>query len=656
MSFILHKFVVVIFVYIQKIRYGICLAKRKSSRTFVGLILLLTIFSLQIIGGKSLNTRNAEIRDNVNEFLPQAKNEDLKLKLEFIGFNQSLVDESEIESQLFSHFKHSSLIPQADLYFNFDFNYVEDEDRQGLEDYIDSIAVNGTDTGFELNVTKLYEDLYSGERSNIFIPRDGMSIDAELINEYLYQNLYQDPPADEPGYTLYLMNFSIFDTPDHSLEHWYDTYGTSIDANETVSWWYSGYRNISKRAAMGWGGKYRFAYIDLSSRSWYLDYVINAWGSLGIGSPSYYGYPDMDNLTQTHDVTTPSGKDILTEYLTDWINSYIGNVFAGPCFDPPLAKSISLQVKILNNLTDNGYPEEDLLWCISKQRIKDVLDNDFPWIDWRIEIEWVELTDEPGLFDYIQMNVREDINGEYIEVSEGLFSVLQNELNTHFDMNAADEVLPCYFFLTNNIAFRWFGTSFAGLGGMGWEILKATQYSLFEGGNISKPMRGMSAVMIHELGHSLGLPHPHSSYGWGSSYLESVMSYFSTSEKFSSFYKDAVARAHADAHYLYAVDEFANAFQVFQDEGSPAEFDATLELINKTLNVFIPQNYTRMDYNTATALGLTVRDLIQSFLNDLIGPSETPTIPTTPTPAIGILAIIIFPVIFFANKIRQRRR
>ncbi len=627
------------------------MVKKKLSKTFVVLFILFFTFSLQIISEKSLLSDNAEDNTNYDMLLPQAKNENLKLKLEFIGFNQDLVNESEIESQLFYHFKHSTSIPQADLNFNFEFNYADEPIRKNLEDYINSTAVNGTDTGYELNITLLYEDLVSGNRSDIFIPRDGRSIDAELVNEYLYQNLYQDPPVDEPGYTLFLMNFSIFDSPDHSLEHWYDTYGTSIDANETVTWWYSGYRNLPKRAAMGWGGKYRFAYIDLSSRSWYLDYVINAWSSFGIGYPSYYDYPDLDNLTQTHDITTPTGNTKLTDYLADWINSYIGNVFSGPCYDPPLGKSISLQVKVLNNLTDNVYPEEDLLWCISKYRILNQLDNDFPWIDWRIEIEWVELTDEPALFDYIQTNTQEDINGKYIEVSSGLFSILQNELDSHFDMSAADEVLPCYFFLTDNIAFRWYGTSFAGLGGMGWEILKASQYSLFEEGNVSKPMRGMSAVMIHELGHSLGLPHPHSSYGWGSSFVEDVMSYFSTTEKFSPFYKDAVGRAHADAHFLYAIDEFANAYQIYQDAGSPSEFNSALGLINTTLNVDFPQYYRQMDYDLAAAAGLTARDLIQSLINDIQGTTE----PTSPTTALGFLAIIIFPVILFVNKAKRRK-
>ncbi|MCK5159266.1 MAG: hypothetical protein KAR08_08925, partial [Candidatus Heimdallarchaeota archaeon] len=148
------------------------MAKKKLSKTFVVLIVLFITFNLQIISENTLLSDNAEDNTNNNLLLPQVKNENLNLKLEFIGFNQALIDEAEIESQLYNHFKHSTSIPQADLYFNFEFNYAEESIRQALEDYINSTAVNGTDTGYEINVTLLYEDLSSGERSDIFIPRD----------------------------------------------------------------------------------------------------------------------------------------------------------------------------------------------------------------------------------------------------------------------------------------------------------------------------------------------------------------------------------------------------------------------------------------------------------------------------------------------------
>ncbi|MBD3189525.1 MAG: hypothetical protein GF308_02725 [Candidatus Heimdallarchaeota archaeon] len=558
------------------------------------------------------------------------KDENLTLRLEFIGFDQNYLNETALRDSLYSSFDWGTSLPHSRFLFNFEFAYTPENDQLALENYIRSIADNGTNTGYKLNTTLLQEDLASGERSDIFIPIDGMSIDAKLVEDYLYQNLYETPATDKPGYTLYLMNFSHFDTADHSLEHWYDVTGVSFDSNQTIDWWYSGYRNLSKRAAMGWGGNHRFCYLDLSARSWFIDYVTTAWGALSPGYASYYDYPDLDNLTQTFDLETTEGQEKLTEYLADWINSYSGNLFAGPVNNPPVSESVSLQVKVFNNLTANGYPEEDLKWCISKTRIFNQLTQDIPWVNWEINIEWVELEDYPLIFNTIQSNVQEDQDGKYIEVSQGLFSILQTQLNEHFNMSAADTVLPAYYFLTDEIGFRWMGVSFAGLGGMGWEILLGTQNSLFEYGNVSKPLRGMSSVMIHELGHSLGLPHPHSgAFAWGSAFVADVMSYFAVEEGFSTFYQDAIGRAHSDAYFLNSQSEFAQAMQFYEDAGEPPELQGTIDEINSSLEA-VPEYYQQMDYNASVHTARETYELIlymQDYLQN--PPTTTPTTPGT---------------------------
>jgi hypothetical protein len=281
------------------------------------------------------------------------------------------------------------------------------------------------------------------------------------------------------------------------------------------------------------------------------------------------------------------------------------------------------------------------------------LETDFPWIDWEIEINWFDLTDYPQFYNYIRDNVQEDINGRYIEVSSGLYQLLEDELGIHFDLTGADVVLPCYFFLTEGISFRWGGVSFAGLGGMGWEILLATQYSLFEGGVTGEYRRGYSNVMIHELGHSLGLPHPHSnSYGWGGDYISDVMSYFGYDDCFSTFFVDGVARSHTDANYVRAVWEYETALQLYNDSGKPAEMVDQLTLINNTFDA-IPPAYLNMDYNTSATLSFLLRDYIASLTFDLT--SSPP--PTFPISQYGFLAVfVIIPIMYLGIKIRKKRK
>ncbi|HUT81754.1 MAG TPA: hypothetical protein VMZ29_11180 [Candidatus Bathyarchaeia archaeon] len=598
---------------------------RKSN--LVNGIFILSLFVIILAFQHTSDMNTLGIGINTDNALLQTKSTtnrrtSLTLKLDFIGFDQELIDETAINANLVSTFKHSFTEPLPWIDFTFDYNYVSNSSHQDLEDYIQTIAVNGTGTGYDINVTLLKEDLSSGNRSDIFIPRDGMSIDADNITEYLYENLYEEPTSG-PGYTFYIMNFSNFDSPDHSLEHWYDTDGTDLDGNTSISWWYSGYRNLEKRASIGWGGKYRFCYLDLSSRSWYLDYVYNTWSALGgSGSQLFYQYPDLDNFTQTFDPRTTLGQEKLTTYLNEWINSYLGNVFSGPVYENlPYSQSVSLQVIVLNNLTTNGFAEESLKWCISKYRIQNQLDNDFPWVNWLIDIDWVELMDYPDIFLYIQNNVLESLTGRFVPVEQGLFTLLQNRLSQTFDLNAADVVLPCYFFLTDDISFSWYGTSFAGLGGMGWEILLGTQNSIFENTTTLEPRRGMSTVMIHELGHSLGLPHPHTgAFGWGSSFIDDVMSYFSTTSQFSSFYKDAIGRAHTDANYEVALDELQIMLELYNDTYDPAKKPQLLE--DTILHIYsnlelIPTYYIEMDYNASTSLAFETRNLI-SYVNEYI--------------------------------------
>jgi len=637
--------------------FGIIMIKNKSIPTlFIVFLILITIVHHNFDTENQKKISNQQLKgENISHGNIQSenyeRNEYLTLKLEFIGFNQELVNEVAIQEQLLDYFNFLHSIPYSTINFNFEFNFVESSEKDLLESYILSKAENGTGTGYKINVTQLSQDLITGERNDIFLPIDGMSIDAELVEEYINQNLFSEPTI--PGYTLYLMNFTSFDKYDHSLEHWYDHRASSSDSNETITWWYSGYGGLEKRAAMGWGGKYRFCYLDLSARTWFFDYITTAWSSLGLGNPEYYDYPDLDSLAQTYDLRTPIGEEKLTNYIADWINSYIGNVFSGRLTSPPLGMSYSLQVKVFNNLTINGYSYDELKWCISKTRMEQQLESNFPWINWKINVEWVELTEYPNLFSYIQNNIKENIDGKYIEISEGLFNLLQFDLMFHFDLNDADEVLPCYFFLTNDISFKWQGVSFAGLGGMGWEILLGTQNSLFESGNVSEPRRGMSGVMIHELGHSLGLPHPHyDAYGWGSAFIAEVMSYFAMSEGFSTFYQDAIGRAHADGHYYSAQTELATVLTIYNEQGKPVGYNTTFDEINNLLDSFM-SNYQLMDYNTSATNCIEARILIATLIEEL---SSEITV-TTENTEIEFYVLFISPIFFaLKKKIFQRKK
>jgi len=160
---------------------------------------------------------------------------------------------------------------------------------------------------------------------------------------------------------------------------------------------------------------------------------------------------------------------------------------------------------------------------------------------------------------------------------------------------------------------------------------------------------------IHELGHSLGLPHPHSqSFGWGSSFVEEVMSYFSTYSGFSSFYKDAIGRAHTDANYEYALTELNLAMVYYNasyiDTEKPVVLEEMVAEIQGNL-LAIQEFYSQMDYNASASLAFETRELIQT-LYDYI---QDPPTPTSSTSGYGLVAVlVIIPIFYGFTKVRTR--
>ncbi|MHA1419545.1 MAG: hypothetical protein ACTSPO_11540 [Candidatus Heimdallarchaeaceae archaeon] len=623
-----------------------------NKKVFFFSFLLLFISSFVVVS----ETGITQVRTDYVSSLPDNFDTNLTVYVRFIGFDQEIIDEDAIESMLPNYFiKYDVNYGTTKLNFNYDFEHMEELYFNGLKSHIQSIGINGTGTGYSLNITKLEEDMISGERTDIFIPEDGLVIDATDVENYI-STFIHGQYLETSGYTLYLLNFSSFDTPDHSLEHWYNVDKTSFDTNETISHWYSRYDEIPSRPTLGWGGNYRFCYLDLSSQSWYFDWILTAWTAFYPGSFSYYDYPDIDTLIQTHDPYTTAGQEILTIYIADWLYSYLGNVFSAYFSDNQIGESYSLQVKVFDNLTNNGFTVEDIEWVISESRMLKQLERDLPWIDWEVTVDFVLLTDYPELYNEIASSIHEDVNGMYVEVMEGLFYYLSNSQFNHFDFDASDTVLPCYFFLTDEIGFRYNGISFAGLGGMGWEILLGTQNRIFKDANPSQPRRGYSAVMLHELGHSLGLPHPHgSTYGWGSSFFQDVMNYFSFSEEsFSSFNQDGIARAHYKYFFKQTKEDFEDAYQFFIDNGSPMEVVGFISEISNIIESSVTE-YDNMEYLKALNSTKTALIDIEDLLYYILHPEEYTEDPL-PTEETNIYFLISLLVLVPVAILRKKKR
>ncbi|MHA2359574.1 MAG: hypothetical protein ACXAB5_04830, partial [Candidatus Thorarchaeota archaeon] len=246
---------------------------------------------------------------------------DWSANIVIVGYDQGLIDESILLTDL-----PTSRVYEADsveMTCTIDYNVVYadatyiDDLRQVMLDN----SFNGSDTGTRLNESALsYQKSHLDEPQRIFYPRSGRVIDAYAVEDWLEANPFATKP--DLGYTLYLVNFTEFDSQDHSLEHWYDYHPVDPDTGEDQDWFRLEWDNaLNPDVTMDYpsfGGRYNTFLVDPSAHQWYLKWC-RIWWSESITTEFDFWTEDLEDKMSTLDLGVPADVDALNVYLSECI-------------------------------------------------------------------------------------------------------------------------------------------------------------------------------------------------------------------------------------------------------------------------------------------------------------------------------------------------
>ncbi|MFX0063612.1 MAG: hypothetical protein ACFFC7_15685 [Candidatus Hermodarchaeota archaeon] len=490
----------------------------------------------------------------------------------FIGYNEGEVDLNLLNSDLSTsetfnwiHWEWNETSQQyedrIDLKINLDwqFHFATQENAIALDTFVDNNSWSAATSALNTTALNLQEE--TGERMSIFYPQMGTAINGTAVNEYLASHKTFD--SEIPSYSIYFLNFSRFDTEDHSQEHWFEIDETDPDSNNTVDWWRLEWDNDLnpdvKYPYPALGFRNHLFFIDPYCHQWYTKWTNIWWNSDEDEENFDYRVADLDSYLAGQISGTSAYRQKLALYLSGWLNDVVWDTAGRADGFWKNEQSISVQLLMLNDALSHGYTRSDLEWFVHEDVLLDELQYIVPLevANITIEITWANLTDFSDLETIVNDNIMgaEELSGfpwyrpdwTYLD-GGGISSGFRNLRSTYFDLSSADATFTAWFLLLQNVSMVYFWEGewheFTALGGGGNVISFKDLNRFFESDGIT-PRSGSTNTLVHEVGHVLGLGHAESwsdaSQGAGG-YMRDTMSYYSNTPKFSIFTRDSLYR------------------------------------------------------------------------------------------------------------------
>ncbi|MHA1451138.1 MAG: hypothetical protein ACTSP4_17190, partial [Candidatus Hodarchaeales archaeon] len=187
-------------------------------------------------------------------------------------------------------------------------------------------------------------------------------------------------------------------------------------------------------------------------------------------------------------------------------------------------------------------------------------------------------------------------------------------------------VFPTVGIITNSTTFTVGSIPIAGVSFGNWQFLSVTPMRFMRGENLNVMDRSLNQLMIHEFGHTVGLPHPHEdgSYKWAGDFHDSPMGYYPYSFNFSFADKDRLGRYHAVSWNISLVNQY-NTWLVSRNLLSYVRPEL-VELENTTFDIWAEANYQLMNMNYTEAIYLyrNASATLQQIM-DIVGDIIVPT-------------------------------
>jgi len=590
---------------------------------------------LTLVSASSVPQSNAA-EANPYQPLPSIVDHSMTVRVALVGMSGIDLDQLRwnLEPEIATTIQMSNQVGLGDASYGtkfkmkYEFISVSDESTSALKSYLKSIAETKTVPTYLRN-----KDTGAYVCWNWWISdsKKYTTLDALKTEEWISYHMSDFGGTPDDGYLIMVADLSDIST----LHHYYElTYQDLDKASEEAKY-------HSKQAIFpivnwmfSWGGHQRFYFMDLSGGDPKFDYS----GICHVPIQDFETRPDWGDIKFKKDTKT------VTEYVADYVSETVRNLFVPSyVYAPKFATSYKIMIHVFDET--GKVTQDNIDNYLSGPMVRSAFEEVLPYATWDVSISTHKLGDDPELEKVINDSIlfSRDITGtfgdkihqNYYDYRQ-TYSYLQSHLAQYVQTSGDAVVLPVFEFVFKSggrfadtwredigVPSRWLDgpdRTFSGISLGDLVMIGSPERNLFAFGY------GLTQVTIHELGHSIGLMHPHS-YGWTEDYVSSAMSYVTYEYEFSQFDKDAVHRAHVD----FFLSQVQGAIQASGSVTLHEEAQALLQDAKSTYDAVV-NSYSKKDYLKAIKDAQSLSQLLdQAFdaekraIDDLVSQTSATT-------------------------------
>jgi hypothetical protein len=537
---------------------------RRAAVICISFLLLLTI-------SPSYSSNDIELIDNAILSQNSTMERNWTANIVVVGYEESLIDELLLLEGLPTIRNYYA--DEVDITYNIDYEiayadaaYVDDLRQEMLYN-----SINGTETGTWLDETALiYQQNNPDEPQRIFYPRDGRVIDGYAIEDWLEENPFITPP--DLGYTLYLMNFSEFDAADHSLEHWYDYHAIDPDTGEKQDWFRLEWDNaLNPNVTMDYpffGGRYNTFVVDPTAHQWYLRWT-RIWWSADIFTEYDFWTQDLEDKVGSLNLAIPADVDALNVYLRECIWDPITHLFFPYQHQPAsYVESGTLKALVFAMDVGTGTSVESLEWVTDAGMQKAHLEELYPFIPWTVDVEYLDIRNEPDWESLFWTYASIDPNGTTIADGYDMFYAIRSLMRPSYVADDDNINVFGVVFIKKQLEMHTDNGRYTGLGGGGQTVIWKSWERYYRPDGIT-PKDGISSIQLHETMHAIGFHHTWQDEHYSGDFSYGPMGYFAFHNGTSTFDKNWVQGTYLDQMEAVLWNDFVDVQAEFGENERP---------------------------------------------------------------------------------------